>query len=204
MMAFLLFNRAPKRILLLGLGGGSLAKFCYANLPGASLTAVEVSQDVIALRNEFGIPADDRRFQVINADGAAYLSATRQRKDVILADACDRKGTATDLDSVEFYQRARRRLSPDGILVVNVCGDQNSTAAHLEKLREVFHDRLLSLQVQEDSNIIVFGFRGRRPSVRSAQFDATAGDLKQRFRLDFPRYARKIARHERLRRSPTA
>jgi spermidine synthase len=32
MMAFLLFNRTPKRILLLGLGGGSLAKFCYANL----------------------------------------------------------------------------------------------------------------------------------------------------------------------------
>ena len=33
MMAFLLFNRAPERILLLGLGGGSLAKFCYRRLP---------------------------------------------------------------------------------------------------------------------------------------------------------------------------
>src|SRR5581483_253689 len=33
MMAFLLFNRAPARVLLLGLGGGSLAKFCYHRLP---------------------------------------------------------------------------------------------------------------------------------------------------------------------------
>src|SRR5258708_38074937 len=39
MMAFLLFNRAPARILLLGLGGGSLAKFCYRRLPRAALTA---------------------------------------------------------------------------------------------------------------------------------------------------------------------
>src|SRR3954469_22145667 len=59
MMAFLLFNRSPKRILLLGLGGGSLAKFCYRNLPYALLTAVEVNQDVIAMRDEFDIPADD-------------------------------------------------------------------------------------------------------------------------------------------------
>src|SRR3954468_242592 len=56
MMAFLLFNASPRRILLLGLGGGSLAKFCYFNLPDASLTAVEVSEDVIALRDQFGIP----------------------------------------------------------------------------------------------------------------------------------------------------
>ena len=75
MMAFLLFNRTPERILLLGLGGGSLAKFCYSKLPAASITAVEVNEDVIALRDEFSIPADDHRFRVINADGGAYVSA---------------------------------------------------------------------------------------------------------------------------------
>jgi spermidine synthase len=37
MMAFLLFNRTPARILLLGLGGGSLAKFCYRCLPSATI-----------------------------------------------------------------------------------------------------------------------------------------------------------------------
>ena len=36
MMAFLLFNPAPKRITMIGLGGGSLAKFCYRNLPRSS------------------------------------------------------------------------------------------------------------------------------------------------------------------------
>src|SRR5438270_10265377 len=59
MMACLLFNRTPARILLLGLGGGSLAKFCYRHLPDSSITAVELNPDVIALREEFHIPPDN-------------------------------------------------------------------------------------------------------------------------------------------------
>jgi spermidine synthase len=194
MMAFLLFNRTPRRILLLGLGGGSIAKFCYGELPQASLTAVEVNQDVISLRNEFGIPADNHRFRVIQADAAAYLSAPTHRKDVILVDACDRKGIAAEIDSVQFYRDARSRLSTDGVLVVNVCGDKASTAAHLAKLRDAFEDELLTLQVQQDGNVIVFGFKGRSPDVRRAGIDACARDLKRQFRLDFPRYARNIKR----------
>jgi spermidine synthase len=193
MMAFLLFNPAPERILLLGLGGGSLAKFCYANLPAASVTAVEVNQDVIALRNEFGIPADDHRFRVFNADGAAYVSGLTTCKDVILADACDRSGLAVGLDSVEFYREARRRLSPDGVFVTNLCGDRFTTAAHLRKLREAFDDELLSLQVRNDGNVIVFGFNERRRDLHWEEIEAGAADLRRRFQLDFPRYARRIA-----------
>jgi spermidine synthase len=196
MMAFLLFNRAPKRILLLGLGGGSLAKFCYTNLPDASLTAVELNHDVIALRDEFGVPADDHRFRVINAEGAAYLSASRHRKDVILADACDGKGIAANLDTVEFYRNARSRLLARGIFVVNLCGDRHSIAAHLAKLRQAFDDELLTLEVQKDSNIIVFGFKGRRPDMSRRQIHRNAEDLGKRFQLDFPKFARKIARQK--------
>jgi spermidine synthase len=193
MMAFLLFNRTPKRILMLGLGGGSLAKFCYANLPAASLTAVEVNPDVIALRNEFGVPSDDHRFRVINACGAAYVSIRAHSKDVILADACDRTGVAADLASVEFYRKARRRLSAKGVFVANICGDKESASAHLTRLRDAFDGELLSLPVRSDGNIIVFGFKKRRPDRQWERIEAEAADLKRQFRLDFPRYAQRIA-----------
>jgi spermidine synthase len=193
MMAFLLFNHAPERVLLLGLGGGSLAKFCYANLPDASITAIEVNRHVIALRDEFNVPADDDRFRVIHADAAAYISELSQSKDVILADACDRSGVATELGSVKFYRKARRRLSAGGVFVANVCGDKDSVASHLENLREAFEDELLSLPVQKDSNIIVFGFKKRRPDLDWGRIEAGAADLKRRFHLDFPRYAQSIA-----------
>jgi spermidine synthase len=199
MMAFLLFNHAPKRILLLGLGGGSLAKFCYANLPTTLLTAVEVNKDVIALREEFNVPADDHRFRVINADGAAYLSSLAHRKDVILADACDRNGIVAELGSVEFYRKARRHLSARGVFVANICGDKDSAAAQLANLREAFDGELLSLQVAADGNLIVFGFKGRRPDLQWERIEAGAVDLKRKFHLDFPRFAQKIAVDSRLR-----
>ena len=100
---------------------------------------------------------------MINADGAAYISRLAHCKDVILADACDRTGMAAGLGSVEFYRKPAAGCPPAGIFVANMCGDKNSVAAHLTKLRDAFDDNLLSLQVRTDGNIIVFGFKGRRP-----------------------------------------
>lgn len=200
MMAFLLFNRAPQRILLLGLGGGSLAKFCYRRLPGTALTAVEVNPNVIALREEFRVPPDDDRFRVICADGAAYVARLGRSKDVILADACDRTGIAAELDAIEFYQDVHRCLSPGGVFVTNLCGGMNNCAAHVTKLRLVFGDDLMTLQVQPNGNVIVLAFKERRHETDWEKLEAVALDLKCRFPLDFPRYVRAMAIDWKLRR----
>ena len=74
MMGFLLFQPFPRRISMIGLGGGSLAKYCYRHLPDTTITAVEINPDVIALRDQFHVPRDDERFRVVCADGAQYVS----------------------------------------------------------------------------------------------------------------------------------
>jgi spermidine synthase len=199
MMAFLLFNRAPDRILLLGLGGGSLAKFCYRRLPAAAVTAVELNPDVIALRDAFRIPADDERFRVIRADGADYLVQLSRSKDVILADACDRVGIAPELDALRFYESARRCLTPEGVFVLNVCGDAHTRGAHLLRLRQVFEDAHFTLPVRPGGNIIVFAFK-KRPETLLEQLEASARDLKRCYGLDFPSYVRKLALDLRLQR----
>jgi spermidine synthase len=193
MMAFLLFNHTPRRILLLGLGGGSLAKFCYRRLPDAAVTAIEISSDVIALREEFRIPADDERFRVVQGDGAAYVAKIAPCKDVILADACARTGIAPQLDTTEFYRQARRCLTPDGVFVINMCGDAYDRGAHMLRLRQVFGDAFVSLPVRPDGNVIVLAFKERCPQIRIESLEARARELKRRFDLDFPRYARRIA-----------
>lgn len=193
MMAFLLFNRTPARILLLGLGGGSLAKFCYHRLPGTAVTAVEVNPDVIALREQFRIPADDDRFRVIRADGASYVAQLALRKDVILADACNRTGIAPQLGAIEFYQNARRCLSRGGVFVANLCGNAHARAGHLAKVRNVFGE-YLTLRVRHGGNDIVFAFKDQAPQKLSWEHLApTALDLRRQFSLDFPKYARRIA-----------
>lgn len=199
MMAFLLFNRAPNRILLLGLGGGSLAKFCYRRLPAAAVTTVEINADVIALREEFRIPADGERFRVILGDGAAYVAQLSPCKDVILADACARTGIAPELDALEFYQNARRCLTPAGVFVLNVCGDPYGQAAHMLRVRQVFGDALLTLPVRPDGNVIVLAFKERCPEVRAEHLEARALELMKRFGLNFPRYLRRLALDQKAR-----
>ncbi len=200
MMAFLLFNRAPARVLLLGLGGGSLAKFCYRHLPYTAITAVEVNPDVIALREEFCIPADDDRFRVICTDAVDYVAGLGLSQDVILADACDREGIAPELNAIEFYQQAHRCLFSGGVFVANMCGDLDSYTAHVAKIRAVFGDKFMTLQVRPDGNVIVFALKERSPEINWEQLAATAADLKRKFGLDFPRYVQRIALNWKLRR----
>ncbi len=76
MMAFLLAKPQPEHILMIGLGGGSLAKFCYKHLPNTRITVVEINSDVIALRYLFNVPDDGDRFRVVCADGAAFVRDT--------------------------------------------------------------------------------------------------------------------------------
>lgn len=84
MMAFLLFNPDPREVLMMGLGGGSLAKFIYHRLPQARTTAVEINPRVVAVaRQFFNVPPDDERLQVKVGDGAAYLDNDSLRADVI-------------------------------------------------------------------------------------------------------------------------
>lgn len=198
MMAFLVFNRTPRRVLMLGLGGGSLAKFCHRHLPRTALTAVEINSDVLALREEFQIPADDDRFRVIRDDAAAYLSGLRRSKDVILVDACNHTGIAPELDSREFYHHAWRCLSRAGVLVVNICGDPHSRAAHLTRIRTVFAEAFVALRAQEEDNVIVFAFKKRVPVDEWQRLEPTARELKRQLGLDFPLYVRRMALQARM------
>jgi len=86
------------------------------------------------------------------------------------------------------------------VFVANMCGDLDSCAAHVGKIRTVFGDDIMTLQARPDGNLIVIAFKERRPEIDWEQLQATAVDLKRKFGLDFPRYVRRIALNWKLRR----
>jgi spermidine synthase len=99
MMGFLLFHPQPRRLLMIGLGGGSLAKFCYRHLPDTHITVVEINPHVIALRKDFCVPDDDERFVVVQDDASRFMRRVHQRFEVILADGFDVSGLPQSLCS---------------------------------------------------------------------------------------------------------
>ena len=194
MMAFLLFNPHPNRILLLGLGGGSLAKFCYRRLPTSRITVLESDPNVLALREEFRVPSDDERFQTLRGDGVTYVIGPGPRKDVILVDAYDRNGVARGLATAQFYRAARRRLNQRGVLAVNVFGDPRQQLLHAAAIGSAFGRRVILLPVGNYDNIIVLAFRTDAAIQHWERLESVATSLKQRMGLDFPHYLRNIIR----------
>jgi|SRR6185437_7355821 len=194
MMAFLLFNAQPRRILILGLGGGSLAKFCYRRLPAATITALEIDPRVIALRKEFRVPPNNKRFRVVQGDGSEYVAQLGSRQDIILVDTYDRDGVAPELATASFYRKALLRLTLGGVLVVNIYGDVFERASHFANMRAVFGNRLIALPVRDDGNLIVLAFRTDAPIHHWARRERLAQTLAKRFGLNFPRYLHRMTR----------
>lgn len=163
MMDFRQVISAPRHILMIGLGGGSLAKYCYRHFPSTRITVVEIDADVIALRDEFMIPPDDGRFQVIHADGAVYIDQAAQDVDVLLLDGFNAGGQPVELSSMRFYSACRRVLANTGMLVVNLSGDDANLAYSVIRLRAAFEERMWLSQVPDSKNRVVFALKqGKR------------------------------------------
>lgn len=198
MMAFLLFHTNVKRLLLLGLGGGSLAKFCLRHLPNLDLTAVEADARVLAFREAFHIPPDSPRFRVVVADAAAYVAETPERFDVILVDAFDAAGFAASVSARSFYQQAYRCLTPKGVLVANLAGERDQRRGHLDFLRDPFGDNILLLPLEDDCNDIAYAFQDARFEPRWKWIGSQAKAMRARYGIDFPQIAVRLERHWRL------
>lgn len=162
MMGFLLFDSDPRRMLMIGLGGGSLPKFCHRYLPNASIDVVEIDPEVIALRDAFHVPPDDARFRVIAADGRQYLQMDPEPVDVLLVDAYDGRGMPAALCEQTFFEDCDAALLPDGILVVNLHLESASYPICLAHLREVFGTSLFEVIDDDMTNSIVFACKGER------------------------------------------
>jgi spermidine synthase len=156
MMAFVLFAPLPRRIVMVGLGGGSLARFCHRHFPACDITVLEVRADVIALRDAFLVPRDDARFRVVHADAAAWFGASPAPADVILLDGFDAAGLPPALASDTFYRHCRRALRPGGVLVANVFTYDPAHDAILAALAGRFDDRICWFVGAAGDNRIVF------------------------------------------------
>ncbi len=198
MMAFLLFQPRPKRIVLIGLGGGSLIKFCYQRMPGTQLTAVELDPNVIAFRDTFLLPPDDSRLQVLEADGAEFLESTEKGIDALLVDAFDKTGFAPSLANREFFDNAYAKLSGNGVLVINLAGEKETYAGLIGEAMHVFDDQVIVISVPDDGNHVLYAFKERHFEPRWRWLHNYAKELRAKFGLDFPAFVQKMERSTKL------
>jgi spermidine synthase len=191
MMAFLLFHPEPRRALMIGLGGGSLAKFFHRKLRATQLRVVELDARIVAAaREHFSLPPDDARLRVEIGDGAEAL--TPECCDLLIVDAFEDELHVPRLASGEFYDGAFLALTEPGALVVNFMDDDPKLDQTLERLARAFGGAVLVMPALYDPNIVAFAFKGLGKALEWPLLRARAQALESRLGLPFTRYVARL------------
>ena len=195
MMSFLLFVHQPQHILMLGLGGGSLAKYCHLRLPSARITVLEIDPNIITFREQFMVPPDDARLCVKLGDAAEYLRQCDENADVVMIDAFDRDGFSASVCTRTFYRDVRGTLAVQGLMVANMVGPKAERGAHLDMIADVFDGNIIVLPIADDGNYLVFAFRDAVFEPRWRWIDGQVKAMQKRYGLDFPGFAAALKRN---------
>lgn len=199
MLAFLLFRPQAHEVALIGLGGGSIAKFIHRRLPQIRLTALEINPEVVAAaRAYFLLPEDDARLTVCVADGAAYVRQCEGVLDVLLVDAYDAVRIVEALATTGFYQDCLRALRPGGVAVFNLWGSDARYAVYRTRLESVFAGQLLQLPAEKKGNVVVFAFKPPLPALDRALLRGRAEALERDLGLEFTRFVERLYSCNRL------
>ncbi|MFZ4481158.1 MAG: spermidine synthase [Rhodoferax sp.] len=166
MMAWLLFvepdSVGARRAMQLGLGAGSLTKFCHKELRMKTI-AVELNPRVlVACRGWFKLPAESTRLQVVLADAALEIEDAKWwgTVDALQVDLYDHEAATPVLDSLPFYASCRRLLTAEGCMTVNLFGRSSSFARSVEKISAAFGaDAVWAFKPTREGNTVVLAQR---------------------------------------------
>lgn len=186
MMAGFLLQPAPKRVLMLGLGGGQISNYLRDRFPALEIDAIDIDPEVVRLAQRyFGVPRDDPRYRTHVADGRLFVEEAAKkdvRWDMIILDAFRGVFVPYHLKTAEFYQACLDRLSPQGVVVANLHNATKMYPHDRNTLAAVFPQRYSF--VSESGNQTTFVASADRQRVGAYELRRNAVALSEHFDFD--------------------
>ena len=157
-----LFKPRQQRVVLVGLGGGSMVRFSNRFFPEVQFDVVEIDPLVVRLAREFFGVREGARAHIQIEDGFKFFETTGEHYDAIYIDAfvkpagdTDQEGMPLRLKTRDYLTGLRRRLTDGGVVVINL-NDQPHLSRDVEIIRDAFPDTYL-FPVPKTGNLIAVG-----------------------------------------------
>ncbi len=109
-----------ERVLLLGLGGGTMVGQLRHDYPEMYIDAVEIDPVVIDVAERYFALPSDERIRVFEDDARRYVQRTPETYDIVVIDAYHADGIPAHLTTVEFLLEVEGVLADDGVVAYNV------------------------------------------------------------------------------------
>lgn len=133
-------DRSPQRVLVIGMGGGSMGTAIRSRFPDAWIDLVDIDPVVVDVARRFMGFRPDRKMHVHVQDGAAFLQEVEKPYDVILIDAFNGIDVPQALMTREFFAAVKRAMAPQGVVSSNLVTPDRSPAYMqiVERFSQVF------------------------------------------------------------------
>jgi spermidine synthase len=189
----------PNRVLVIGLGGGTVPMFLRKHYPQATIDAVDIDPDVVEVaKTLFGFQ-EDERLRAHVSDGRKFIEAGGQPYDLIVLDAYGSDNIPYHLATREFLDATRLALAPGGVVAANVWGRVSNPLydSMMRTYRDAF-EQVQLLDVSGANNVIVLALARRDPIRRNDLISRAQTLAKERqFSFDLGATARFGLRPER-------
>ncbi|MBF4988655.1 polyamine aminopropyltransferase [Methylophilus sp. 14] len=185
-LSSLLFKPDSRQLTLVGLGGGSIAKYVWKYCPQIQQTVIELNPQVIQVaRSHFFVPDDDERLQIIEGDGIAHIQQHPGACDWLMMDAFGSNGLPPDFCTQSFFDDCADALTPDGLFTINLWGSDKKFDIYMQRMEQTFEQRVLMMPTGKPGNIIVFGFKSALAMPDLATLRKRAQEAMQTHNINF-------------------
>ncbi|HNX48905.1 MAG TPA: fused MFS/spermidine synthase [Thermoanaerobaculaceae bacterium] len=199
MAATLAVPQHLQRLLMVGLGGGSLVRWVRHYLPELQQDVVEIDPVVVQVARELFAVTPDDHVRLAVEDGRAFIVRAPSHYDLVWLDAYGPDSVPPHLTTVEFFQLVRAHLTPGGAVAANIWGPAVNPAydSQVRAIQEVFPETYVlaehlpgasgmalspGLAVMADGSRIVVG--SLAPRLGAEAWAAAAATLQVRRTLD--------------------
>jgi spermidine synthase len=179
-----IYPETPKKILMLGLGGGTLSTYFGRFMPDAEIDTVEIDRRVIDVAKQYFGLTESPRVRYLDGDGRVFLNRSKDRYDLILLDAYRGGFVPFHLLTKEFYTLVKQRLTPGGAVASNVHDGTKLYHSTVRTLGEVFGD--VDLYPSGAGEVMALATNNSLPGKEVLAARAVALQEQHKFRYPLP------------------
>ena len=161
MFATYLYQPDPRRVLIVGLGGGAMVRFLTHYEPQVQIDAVEIDPAVVRLADQYFGVRTGGNVRVHTADAVTFVESVAEGYDLILMDAflrpssdTDTTGVPTRLKTLEFLGRLKRALAPGGVVAFNI-NEHDSMADDIAAVAAAFGQVAVYRCPPSDNKVVI-------------------------------------------------
>lgn len=187
MMAALLAGTCPEKVLIVGLGAGSLLRFLNFHFPNCLIDGIDNAADIISLSREYFHLPDKPEITIHCCDGYDFLAdlPAEHRYDLILVDAFDAEGMSRTVYRSEFFALCREHLTQKGLISLNLWSGNSDRLDEVRQDVGSWFSATVEMPVPKRGNVICLGRNSEPiwPILRKNRSDLEA--LSEKYGINF-------------------